>query len=517
MGQITSRVWELVSKADYLTEDKIKEVLNTYSQIDNSRGGKGSIKRFAYVLHDKDVYTGESVLNDKPELKGQPKEAHWHVVMEFSYAQDIERISSWFGVSSNFFEKGRGQGAFLEKCIYLTHENESQQEKGKHRYDDDEIVSSFDFRNVVDEYVTKKIEQKLKYGKSHLTDKEELRYEVLRNGMTIDYIMDKYPLLYSSDRNVLHKLRLDYLSRQAPAPIRINIYIDGSGRVGKDVTSFGIARSWYPELSDRECFHFIGGKNVAFEDYDGQPVIIWSDRRAEQFLEEFGRENLFSSILNTFPVTAPKQHKKFGYVPLVNTINIINGVEPYKEFMRKLVAKKDHFGKVEIEDINQVYGRFPIIIPMRIDDFDILLNKGYMTDNIEDFKEYFLFKNVRGSMKKIFEMCNGRDSLREELTNKLLSPVVEIGQELIESKRSKGHDLSDDEIREMFKDYGSSITDDEFREEYENVFCPLWEKVNKKTDISRRIDYNEWLDNGRSNAYDKEKGFYRISDKKSTP
>ena len=57
-----------------------------------------------------------------------------------------------------------------------------------------------------------------------------------------------------------------------------------------------LARALYPELDDDEDIFFtIGAKNATFEGYDGQPVIIWDDRRDYSLLEELGgRENVFN-------------------------------------------------------------------------------------------------------------------------------------------------------------------------------------------------------------------------------
>ncbi len=42
------------------------------------------------------------------------------------------------------------------------------------------------------------------------------------------------------------------------------------------------------------------------------------------------------------------------------------------------------------EDQNQARERFPIIIPMRFEDFDILINKGFLNDTRE-FDQYIAY------------------------------------------------------------------------------------------------------------------------------
>lgn len=77
-----------------------------------------------------------------------------------------------------------------------------------------------------------------------------------------------------------------------------------------------LARALYPELDDDEDIFFtIGAKNATFEGYDGQPVIIWDDRRDYSLLEELGgRENVFN-VFDTIPQNL-RQNIKYGSVKL---------------------------------------------------------------------------------------------------------------------------------------------------------------------------------------------------------
>lgn len=512
MGRITSRVWELVTHCDTLTKDKIDEVLEKYTRKDDIRGGRGSIIRWAYVKHDKDVYTNEKILEDKPELEGTHKIDHWHIIMQFSYAQDLERLVDWFDIPSNFFEKGRGQGAFEEKCIYLTHESDSQQELGKHLYADNEIYSNFDFRQTITDYTKRKLELLSKYGRSSLSLKDEIRLKVMSEGYSLKRIREEYPLNYAEDLSKLRALRFDYLCSQPPSPIRMNFYIDAKGRVGKDLLSVGIARTWFPELSDEECFFNVGARGVPFEGYDGQPIIIWSDRRAASFISEFGRENVFGGIFNTFPLTKSVQNVKYGSIPLLNMVNIVNGVDNYEDFLSALAGEytsKDGI-RYESEDKNQSYGRFPLIIKVHYTDFDILLNKGYMSGNIDLFQEYEMYENVRGNMRRIAELCNGREELRKELESQLTLPIVNAGKELLALKEEAGKALSDDDIRNQLSFFGTTLSKDELLYEYNNVYLPLFKNVNQDRPNLLPPTFENWLSNGKHNAYEEGRGYFRL-------
>ena len=126
---------------------------------------------------------------------------------------------------------------------------------------------------------------------------------MLNFGKTLKQCKIDDPVLYVKEMQILKKCRLEYLYTQPVPKSRMNIYVTGQGGVGKGHTCKALARALYPELDDDEDIFFtIGAKNATFEGYDGQPVIIWDDRRDYSLLEELGgREtvfNVFDTILH---------------------------------------------------------------------------------------------------------------------------------------------------------------------------------------------------------------------------
>ena len=55
-----------------------------------------SIKQWAYICHDKDIYTEEDELNG--HHKGDAIPIHWHVVLRTDVAIEIDTISRWIGI-----------------------------------------------------------------------------------------------------------------------------------------------------------------------------------------------------------------------------------------------------------------------------------------------------------------------------------------------------------------------------------------------------------------------------------
>ena len=171
------------------------------------------VKNWAYVLHDKDVYSQADEEADGRHKQGDVKPPHWHIVLQCGYAIEIGTIAKWLGIAENFVDvpKGLGAGKFLDCVEYLTHESAKQQELGKHRYADEEIKANFDFRTRLD----KRNENKALYGKD-LDEKEQLRYDVLYLGKTLRQCIEQDKLLYMNDFEKLQKLRLQYISMQKP-------------------------------------------------------------------------------------------------------------------------------------------------------------------------------------------------------------------------------------------------------------------------------------------------------------
>ena len=66
------RIWELVTTTDMLTEDAILNVINSHSMI----------KRYAYINHNKDIYTSDSIDKIKSQIKEKNPQNLLPLIME---------------------------------------------------------------------------------------------------------------------------------------------------------------------------------------------------------------------------------------------------------------------------------------------------------------------------------------------------------------------------------------------------------------------------------------------------
>ena len=424
-----------------LTEDKIKIALLSHRMI----------KRWAYVCHDKDVYSVLDEEQNSQHKAGQLKPRHWHIVIELGTRQiEICVIAKWFGIAENFVETTKGAGAFLDCVQYLTHEQIKQQELGKRLYSDSEVKANFDFRAEL----TERDERKAKYGRD-ISEKDLIRHKVLFEGYSLRRLCSENPLAYQNDYSTLDKFRLKYITERAPMPrTRINYYVCGRGGIGKGLICKAIARCLYPEFdNDDDVFFEVGAKGVPFEGYDGQPVIIWNDRRAHDLLQELGgRSNVFN-VFDTHP-SRSKQNVKYSSVNLCNAVNIVNSVQDYREFLDGLAGEyAEKSGNIQkSEDKGQSYRRFPFIVPLHEEDFDLLMNRGFYYGT-KEYEQYMEYLHIRGNMQKIAEMCGNNEKKAREIESKSMKLIPEKHKEVV--NKIEGRLYSDEELDEFFKDYGT--------------------------------------------------------------
>ncbi len=468
------RVFEVVT-AEYhpitgdliLDEDGIKAAL-----------AHKTIKEWAYIKHDKDVYTqmeedecrrslsafwsdnranleeSESeFINKNLNIAGSPKPAHWHIVIRTDRNEDTYTIAKWFGVSQNFIDipKG-GRDTFLDKVEYLTHEDEKQQALGKHLYPDEEVKANFDFRNEINS----RLALWDKYGSKKLSAGQKLMMHVLNDGWSMRRCRQEDPLNYASVRNKLPPLRLDYLADQPPVPLRLTIYVDGKGGIGKTSFCRAIAETLFKD-AEQAYFSIGNDERVSFDGYDGEPCVIWNDMRVTDFISRFSPQGTYK-IFDTHPSNEAQQAKHTRVI-LSNCLNIINGVQPYAEFIEGLAGTyKSRDGQQhKAEDETQAWRRFPMILCVRENDFDILLNRGFIDKDLSSIKTMILYNNVRGSLKTAMEHLGGK--AKEIVIGNMTKPVIDAYHYIEDSHDKKISEVED--LSEEFKHYGESIPDEE--------------------------------------------------------
>lgn len=222
--------YEIVQNKDLLSVD-IQEVCMKYK----------TIKKFAYILHDKD--------DTRP---------HYHIYVNFgNNGVSHELVASWFNVPPNFVSKVKGRTS--DVLLYLIHGNESQ--KHKHQYDPSEVVSNFAFETeinnskIIGNFKDYSFAQMLKYIDTLPISEKCKAHAQLERLWRIECAM----LTFNADRNI------DV------------VFICGKAGTGKTY----YAKKLLSSMGYDYCVS--SSSNDPYQDYLGQRAIILDDMRDTVF------------------------------------------------------------------------------------------------------------------------------------------------------------------------------------------------------------------------------------------
>lgn len=446
------------------------QTLITTEQVEKALAKKG-VKRFAWVLHDKDVYTAAEVAKNPALVQGSPKAPHIHVVIQRSSFASIAQVARAFGVPPQCVEN-KPPSAFLDLVEYLTHENSKQQQAGKHLYDDSEVHASkgWDWRSDLEEH--KEDRQAKGLGKALQRRRKEAALKVSEGKWSLDYVRQHDLELWSAPGVMSHlkSLRADYLARLAPPLEVVNFYVFGPGGVGKDLLAHALARSLNPTAE--KPYFTVGGSNVSFEDYDGEEVIIWSDFRASTMLDACRRDRgLLFRVLGPYRDASEKVivNVKGSHTQLVNRVNIVTGPDDYRTFLDGLAGEYAYTNRLGAkvvqtsENKDQAYRRFPLIIPVQEGEFSIYVNLGFL-NGTREYQQYERHERLRHSLELVNRRCQAltdaaeRESVIRQIEARTVAPILEQRARLT---GSNDESVSADDILREFATAGQVIIEPE--------------------------------------------------------
>lgn len=424
-GYVRGRNWMITQNVKH---PRTGEVLMTEEQILEGLEWK-SVTRWAYILHDKDVWTeeDEKEARERAEAQGveclvkagETKAPHYHIVITTkSTARSID-VAKRFGVPEMCVTLKKGRGAFETACEYLTHEHPNQQAKDKYLYDDEEVKSNFDFREFISAFQEKRANKML-----DISPDDEFRYKLTHEGMTLAQAYRDYPVEVGKNITVLPKLRAIYLKNSPLPKHRTNYLITGRSGSGKSEVAKLLAELLYPahEGTVEELVFVAGNGSSALSGYDGQKVIIWDDYRGETLVDTFkGLENFYRNFNN--PPLNVTVDVKYGSTRLVNEINIVTtSQETAEEFYNSLHG-------IASEDRVQAYRRFPLWIEVEASSIWLQVNKGFF-DPYASALEYEpvaqIKHNMRNFVGKLEELPEGeKERVRLEVGKQIFSRVVD--------------------------------------------------------------------------------------------
>lgn len=212
-----------------------------------------SIKKYAFILHDKDI-----------NVDGTPKKPHIHLLLHFGTAFDTDNLLKWFQhveLKDNQIEKIKTN--WVSALEYLTHMNDDT----KYQYDLQDITSNFNIEKELAEKKRTNNARKLIEQYSNL----EIGFKKMYTQLSAS---DKIKL--NRNIKVANEIRMLNVNLRNDRDMKV-AYIYGKTGIGK--TTFA---KKYCELLEHDYF-VSGSSNDTLDGYMGEEVIILDDLRADSF------------------------------------------------------------------------------------------------------------------------------------------------------------------------------------------------------------------------------------------
>lgn len=451
---------------------------------------------------------------------GDPKPDHIHGVATMSDPVYVPTLAKLFGVPSNFIQKIKTTTKTAQ--LYLIHKNDLDKyqypiSEVHANFDYEKMVATVDnelsmkrlsdkiMSGEVTEYNITDYLSPMEYQKNKrriqtffeyrekadqlakqsdkdgisLSLEEELLAHVRFDGWTKGQCFAYDPIGYKrlavnkdNFEKKLQKKRNEYL-RNLPQPTtRCNIFVTGRrGGIGKSTVAREIARrlgecfldSNIPpeERGKMSFFKANAKKNILFENYNGQPVVLWHDFRGSMLKKFFSEDSASDpgaafGFFETHPDSDEDntQNIKYDTVNLVNYFNVIDAQESYEDFINGLCRwKSDENGIWEPREENktQAYRRFDVVIEIDTDTYTIK----HLID-----EENLIFENSGPySSPSIAE--EKRDHIRPEIEkiifDKALTPIVEMYKDVIDEMRGQRTYMSDEDALMKYALVGENL------------------------------------------------------------
>lgn len=389
--------------------DKLSEILKAKSHV---------INNYAYIIHDKDLYTKADESRNPKHKAGEFKPAHIHLVLKFerSQPQKTKYICKWFNLAENFVSKING--SFEDAVLYLAHINAPD----KAQYDIKNITANFDVQSVIANADSK---DKL----SSIVDRI-LSGEIREYNKTTE--IDTKLLVYPDSLRVIEnafKVRAEYLQNTQSERKTTCIYICGQAGAGKTTLAKKIADS-----HDMD-YYISSGSNDILDGYCQQPCLILDDIRPSAL----GLSDLLK-LLDPHTACSIKSRYKNKYVNC--SLIILTSVLKIDEFYHNVFEHED-------EPINQLKRRCKFYIKM---DYDFIKIREWNDFSMEYGKERVYINDI------LLPFLLNNNSIDNNNTIEDVFPFLS-GNELEPNSKSKEFVKEGDSTNDK---YNQIVSDEEF-------------------------------------------------------
>lgn len=323
------------------------------AEADTDTKGNDKYEFISWIFHDRDVDLEKNVL----------KKPHYHVLLKLTQDGSNNNKNITVSVAAKKLQVQKNMIEILEcpyfgyHVKYLIHKQPKFQERGQYNPEEIQVVRNRTGKSIED-YLTDNTEIK-----------KNLNYyieEIVNNRMTLEDVFEEDQTLYCKKLPVLERAEAKRVESIIPET-RVCYYITGISGQGKTTLTKLLAKGLFLEdvkkynIVDNKNLHklmyFTGSKNVAFDKYNHQKVMVFDDVRNATIKDIGGVEETFK-LFNNQP-NSEAFNKKFGNVVINSEVIFLTNVQDIHTFVSNVMKNEP------LQIRNQLYRRLPVIIEVK--------------------------------------------------------------------------------------------------------------------------------------------------------
>jgi hypothetical protein len=362
--------------------------------------GWAPVERYYFILHIGDFKEGGNAILGT----GDPRDPHVHLLVRFTHPVPTSAIiarAKAIGLPDDCITPNRIQKIkkWSNAVNYLTHRDEGL--PWKRVYDISDVITNGDYELDAQEGHASKV-----LRRNNLRLVEILKS--IEEGIIKEYNINEHltvteQVLYDNDIAKAFKV-VNAINAKGEREMEV-MFVSGPSGVGKDT----FAREW---CRKRNLDYYCTNNNPEnpFDDYKGEPVIIWSDARDNVFKPH----NLHQLFDNHY---SSKQKSRYHDTYIAAKYMIVTSIKPIEEWYTK-------FYNDDKEDKTQLYRRVRAVFEMNEKDISMKVWNGstkvydrlpaslpntfmHKEDQLSSEEDQLKFaKNLLGSMAQDFQFIS---------------------------------------------------------------------------------------------------------------
>lgn len=366
------------------SKEELQRILKLAENATDTSGNE-KYDFIGWIHHNKDI---DSETNTT-------KKEHYHILLKLAQANKnsnknitVSAIAKQLKVEKNVVEI-LDCPYFSYHVKYLIHQQPKFHERGRYSKDEIQVIRNKTGKSIED------------YLSDNSDIKKNLNYyisEIVNNRMTLEDVFEEDEVLYCKKLNTLENAEAKRVESIIPET-RVCYYITGDTGNGKTTIAKLLAKGLflndvkkYKIVDDKnlhKLIYFTGSKNVAFDKYRHQKVMIFDDVRDDTIKDIGGVEEAFK-LFNNQPNTQ-SFNKKFGNVVINSEVMFLTNVEDIHTFISKTMKNEP------LQIRNQLYRRLPVVIDIQENQIVVKVSN-YMLSrldkNYKGGKEHHIYQEM---------------------------------------------------------------------------------------------------------------------------